>query len=87
MELMIIIFIISIWGLWKFIKYIKNNQKVASISYLLIFLGFVTILVSMYYPGGFEGMAIAIFALPVGIIGILWALIYTIIKKVKKSQK
>lgn len=86
MILIIVIFVISIWGLWKFIKCIRENKKIVSIPYLLIFLGFGTILVSMFYPGGFEGIAIAIISLLIGLLGILWAFIYSVATKINKDK-
>lgn len=46
-----------------------------------MFLGFGTILVSVFVPGGFEGMAIGGIVLFVGIIGVIWLFITIIVKK------
>jgi hypothetical protein len=79
--IILILFTILILSLWKIIYHLRKSKGHDALPYSLIFLGFGTILVSIFVPGGFEGMAIGGIGLIVGIIGVIWLLIYIIAKK------
>ncbi|WP_075980792.1 hypothetical protein [Bacillus massilinigeriensis] len=81
MVYIIILFAILILSLWKIIDHLRKGTGLDVLPYLLIFVGFGTILVSFSVPGGFEGMAIGGMGLIVGFIGIIWLLIYIFVKK------
>ena len=85
MVYIIILFAILILSLWKIINHLRKSKGLDALPYSLIFLGFGTILVSIFVPGGFEGMAIGGIGLIVGIIGLIWLLIYIIVKKTVSS--
>jgi hypothetical protein len=76
-----ILFVVSIVAVLGFIKSLSNRKKIDALPYLLIFLGFGTTLVSMYVPGGFEGMFIGGIGLIMGILAVFWVLGYIIVKK------
>ncbi|NHC43606.1 hypothetical protein G6549_27590 [Bacillus sp. MM2020_1] len=78
----IILFAILILSLWKIIDHLRKSKGLDALPYSLIILGFGTILVSIFVPGGFEGMAIGGIGLIVGVIGVIWLLIYIIVKKI-----
>ncbi|WP_040207858.1 hypothetical protein [Neobacillus jeddahensis] len=81
MLIIIILIAILILSLWKMIDYLRKSKGLDGLPYFFIFLGFGTILVSIFVPGGFEGMAIGGIGLIVGIIGVIWLLKYFIVKK------
>lgn len=86
----IIIFIllaVLMLALWRIINLLRKSKGLEALPYLIIFLGFGTILVSIFVPGGFEGMAIGGIGLIVGIIGVIWLLIYTIVKKMNTKKR
>ncbi|MDR7003014.1 hypothetical protein [Neobacillus niacini] len=74
-------------ALWRIINLLRKSKGLEALPYLIIFLGFGTILVSIFVPGGFEGMAIGGIGLIVGIIGVIWLLIYTIVKKMNTKKR
>lgn len=86
MSLIIVLALILIWSLWKFIKWVRNKNTILSVAYFIVFIGFATILVSIFYPGGFEGMGIALIGLFIGLIGLLFVIIYTILNKIKSRK-
>jgi hypothetical protein len=81
MVYIIILFAILILSLWKIIDHLRKSKGLYALPYSLIFLGIGTILVSIFVPGGFEGMEIGGIGLIVGIIGVIRLLIYIIVKK------
>jgi hypothetical protein len=86
MGLIIVLALIIIWSLWKFMKWIRKKKTILSVAYLIVFIGFATILVSIFYPGGFEGMGIALIGLFIGLISLLFVIIYTIFNKIKNRK-
>ncbi|MED1470055.1 hypothetical protein [Bacillus salipaludis] len=57
MVFIIILFGILILSLCKIIDHLRKCKGLYALLYSLIFLGFGTIFVSIFVPGGFEGMA------------------------------
>lgn len=77
---------VLILALWKIINLLCKGKGLEVLPYLITFLGFGTILVSIFVPGGFEGMATGGIGLIVGIIGVFWLLVYTIVKKMNAKN-
>ncbi len=77
----IILFAVLILALWGIIHCHRKRKVLATVPFIIMFLGFGTILVSIFFPGGFEGMAIGLLGFMIGIIGVIWLIVYMIVKK------
>ncbi|MBD8007083.1 hypothetical protein [Bacillus norwichensis] len=77
----IILFAVLISTLLGIIHYLRKRKVFAAVPFFIMFLGFGTILVSIFFPGGFEGMAIGFLGFTIGILGLIWLIVYMIVKK------